>query len=157
MEGLLIPHAPAGNNLVFHLPIQKCNAPDVSGYHRQGLSLVGKSGISKCKGGKEEGLVEEKSLMISLTRQKPSAALQTSKRNNSGNELSIGKDLDSSRNKFSAGKKDNYSKDDDVPVHLGASPHALKLSRKSKSSAAYQPESPTAFCRGGRDARTDFL
>ncbi|WMV08629.1 hypothetical protein MTR67_002014 [Solanum verrucosum] len=31
---------------------------------------------------------------------------------------------------------------DDVPVHLGASPHALELSMKSKSST-YQPGSPT--------------
>uniref|UniRef100_A0A3Q7HLV6 Uncharacterized protein n=1 Tax=Solanum lycopersicum TaxID=4081 RepID=A0A3Q7HLV6_SOLLC len=46
---------------------------------------------------------------------------------------------------------------DDVLVHLGPSPHALKPSMKSKSSI-YQPEKPNeTLCPSGRDARTDVL
>ncbi|XP_059311156.1 uncharacterized protein LOC132062640 isoform X2 [Lycium ferocissimum] len=160
--------------------------------HYDGASLVGKNGISKAqkKGG---GLGGRKALNDISNSAKPSA-LQTSKKNNSANVISIGKD-DASRNKISAGRKDNYSKGvekkggrkalgdltnsnksslpeekflhnhqdcikaqrkamdmscflkevgldhDDVHVHLGASPHALQLSTKSKSST-YRPESP---------------
>ncbi|KAG5630722.1 hypothetical protein H5410_002439 [Solanum commersonii] len=121
----------------------------------------------------KEGLVKEKHLMISQS-------LLLYKHQRKIIPQMRGKDLDSSRNKYSAGRKDNYSKvlekkggrkaladltnstksssvaeselrqstekghghelfsqGNDVPVHLGASPHALELSMKSK------PESPT--------------
>lgn len=75
-----------------------------------GASLVGKSGISKAAQKKGGGIGGRKALNDISNSTKPSAALQTSKRNNSINVLSMGKDLDSSRNKLSAGRKDNYSK-----------------------------------------------
>lgn len=170
--------------------------------HYDGASL-GKNGISKAQ--KKGGIGGRKALNDISNSAKPSA-LQASKKNSSGNVISIGKDINASRNKFSAGRKDNYSKGlekkgcrkaladltnsskspsiaeeeflhnhqncikaqrkatglncflkevgldhDDVPVHLGASPHALKLSAKSK------PESPMKHYVEVEEKVTDFL
>ncbi|KAH0658422.1 hypothetical protein KY289_027170 [Solanum tuberosum] len=163
--------------------------------HYDGASLVGKNGIYKAqkKGG---GRIGGRKALNDISNSAKPSALQATKKNNSTNRISIGKDHDASRKKFSAGTKANYSKGlekkggrkavadltnssksssvakeqflhnhqncvkaqrkvinmscflkeigldhDDVPVHLGASPHALKPSMKSKSST-YQPDSP---------------
>ncbi|KAH0729831.1 hypothetical protein KY285_000838 [Solanum tuberosum] len=92
-------------------------------------SLVGKNGISKKRGG---GIGGRKALSdIS----KPSA-LQASKKNNSSNNQNCVKAQRKAMD-MSCFLKEVGLDYDDVPVHLGASPHALELSMKSK------PESPT--------------
>lgn len=69
---------------------------------------MGKNGISKAQKKGGGGIGGRKALNDISNLAKPSA-LQASKKN-SANVISIGKDLDASRNKFSAGRKDNYSK-----------------------------------------------
>ncbi|KAH0732959.1 hypothetical protein KY289_004147 [Solanum tuberosum] len=120
-------------------------------------SLVGKNGISKKRGGgiggrkalndisKPAALHQRKHFSESLKRitishcqklklEQPVGEMKSelcqSTENGNGQEL------------FFQGSWIRYH--DDVPVHLGASPHALELSMKSKSST-YQPESLTKY------------
>ncbi|KAM3381967.1 hypothetical protein P3S68_007540 [Capsicum galapagoense] len=97
--------------------------------HFDGASLFGKNDTSKAikKGG---GLGGRKALNDISNSAKPSS-LQASKKNYSTSVISIGKDLNATKNKFSAGTKDNFAK---VP-EKGGRKALTDLTNSSKPSA----------------------
>ncbi|CAN4085860.1 unnamed protein product [Withania somnifera] len=97
-----------------------------------GTSLFGKNDTSKVlkKGG--GGLGGRKALNDISNSAKPSS-LQASKKNYSTSVISIGKDLNAAKNKFSAGTKDNFAK---VP-DKGGRKALTDLTNSSKPSAQH--------------------
>ncbi|XP_070053305.1 uncharacterized protein [Nicotiana tomentosiformis] len=114
-----------------------------------GASLLGKNDTSKAskKGG---GLGARKALNDISNSAKPSA-LQA-KKNYSSNVISIGKDLDATRNKFTAGIKDNSSKVPDkggrkalTDLTNSTKPSAKQASKNQKLTTAAAANVPTCI------------
>lgn len=98
--------------------------------HFDGASLFGKNDASKTLKKGVGGLGGRKALNDISNSAKPSS-LQASKKNYSTSVISIGKDLNATKNKFSAGTKDNLAK---VP-DKGGRKALTDLTNSSKPSA----------------------